>query len=118
MLSREPATEQETQWAYDLVDILAKLGKTRKDIAEGSNLSSSTIARLANRKVHPTKNVWEKLYEYGRQVDREMHTRQMMTDDSEPPLLNHGSGGASELLRLNRDARNYAILLPGNNRLT
>lgn len=82
MLSREPATEQETQWAYDLVDILAKLGKTRKDIAEGSNLSSSTIARLANRKVHPTKNVWKKLYEYGRQVDTEMNTHQMMTDDN------------------------------------
>ena len=41
-----------------------------------------------------------------------------LLNPSEPPLLNHGSGGASELLRLNRDARNYAILLPGNNRLT
>lgn len=82
MSSREPATEQETQWAYSLVEILTRLGKTRKDIAEGSNLSSSTIARLANRKVRPTKHVWRKLYEYGRQVDNEMHNRQMILDDT------------------------------------
>lgn len=80
MLSREPATEQETQWAYELVEILAKLGKTRKEIADGSNLSSSTIARIANRKVHPTKHAWRSLYEYGRKVDNEMHTRQMIID--------------------------------------
>lgn len=79
------ATKQERDWAYELVRILINLGKSRKDIADGANISYSTVNRLYNQQVTPKEDVWKKLYHYGKQVDKEMHNERSVSETKPKP---------------------------------
>ena len=70
----EYISKQEQEWCYKLVDILVKLGYSKRKIAEGSGISYSSVCRLSNRAIIPTKYLWENLLEYGKRVHKELHS--------------------------------------------
>lgn len=69
----EYISKQEQEWCYKLVDILVKLGYSKRQIAEGSGISYSSVCRLSNRAIIPTKYLWESLLTYGKKVHKDLH---------------------------------------------